>query len=184
MSQLVNAASGIHQRHATTYMRTVRLDKKDPIYAMLKDHGVYMEDDYMRPDSTAVVYFPQYCPENAVTRHDVSSMEHLELWLLYQREWCEHKPSVTISVKEEDWMRVGTWVYDHFDEISGVSFLPMSEHTYQQAPYQDMTKEELDAWVEKHPWPNVEWSSLSKYEKEDQTVAMQTLACVAGVCEL
>lgn len=184
VSQLVNAASGVHQRHAITYMRTVRLDKKDPIYSLLRDRGVYMEDDYMRPESTAVVYFPQYCPENAVTRHEVSSMDHLELWLLYQREWCEHKPSVTISVKEDDWIKVGAWVYEHFDEVSGVSFLPMSEHTYQQAPYQDTTKDELDAWVAKHPWPGVDWSDLSHYETEDQTVAMQTLACTGGVCEL
>lgn len=184
VSQLVNSSSGIHQRHAAQYMRTVRIDKKDPIYTLLKDKGVYMEDDYMRPESTAVIYFPQWAPTNCVTRHDLTAIEHLNIWLIYQREWCEHKPSVTISVRNDEWMEVGAWVWEHFDEVSGISFLPMSEHTYQQAPYQDMTGEELYAWQQAHPWPDLDWSELSNYEKEDMTVAMQTLACVGGVCEL
>lgn len=184
VSQLVNAASGIHHRHAQQYMRTVRIDKKDPIYTLLKDKGVYMEDDVMRPDSTAVIYFPQYAPEGCLDRHSMTALQHLNLWLIYQREWCEHKPSVTISVRSEEWAEVGAWVWKYFDEVSGISFLPMSDHTYQQAPYQDMSLDELKAWERSHPWPEVDWSELSAYEKEDQTVSSQTLACVGGVCEL
>lgn len=184
VSQLVNSASGIHHRHAKQYMRTVRIDKKDPIYSLLKDRGVYIEDDVMRPDSTAVIYFPQYAPKDCLDRNSMSAIEHLNLWLVYQREWCEHKPSVTISVKNDEWAEVGAWVWKYFDEVSGISFLPMSEHTYQQAPYQDMSLEELKAWEEKNPWPDLDWAELSVYEKEDQTVSSQTLACTGGVCEL
>lgn len=184
VSQLCNTASGIHARHNRNYIRTVRIDKKDPLYSFMVDKGFYIEDDAMRPDSTAVVSFPMTAPDNAITRDQVPSIEALELWLLYQREWCEHKPSVTVSVKDEDWLKVGAWVYEHFDEVSGVSFLPHTDHTYQQAPYQDMTSEEMAEWLEKHPQPDVDWSELAAYESTDNTTCVQTLACVAGVCEL
>lgn len=183
VSQLCNTASGIHARHNRTYIRTVRIDKKDPLYQFMKDKGFHVEDEAFRPESTAVVSFPIVAPEDAVTREQVSSLEALELWLLYQREWCEHKPSISVYVKDEDWLTVGAWVYDHFDEISGISFFPNTDHTYEQAPYQDMTSDELAKWLEANPQPSVDWAELSEYEQTDNTVAMQTLACSAGACE-
>lgn len=182
VSQLCNTASGIHARHNHHYIRTVRVDKKDPLYPFMKERGFVTEDDVMRPDSTAVVSFAIEAPESSVTRDQVSALEALDLWLVYQREWCEHKPSVTITVRDEEWPAVGAWVYDHFDEVSGISFLPHTDHTYQQAPYQDMTADEYAAWVEANPVPDVDWTELS--ELEDNTVAMQTLACSSGSCEI
>ncbi len=184
VSQLCNTASGIHARHNRNYIRTVRVDKKDPLYQFMQAKGFVVEDDVMRPASTAVVSFAISSPEHAITRDQVSAIEALELWLLYQREWCEHKPSVTITVREEEWIAVGAWVYEHFDEVSGISFLPHSDHTYQQAPYQDMTAEEFAKWQADHPLPQIDWRELAEFEKTDNTVAMQTLACVAGACEL
>lgn len=184
VSQLCNTASGIHARHNRTYIRTVRVDKKDPIYHFMRAKGFVIEDDVMRPDSTAVVSFAMNAPASAITRDQVSAMDALNLWLLYQREWCEHKPSVTVTVRDDEWLAVGAWVYEHFDEVSGVSFLPHSDHTYQQAPYQDLTPEEFAAWTAAHPEPQIDWSELSEFEKTDNTVAMQTLACVSGACEL
>lgn len=184
VSQLCNTASGIHARHNCNYIRTARVDKKDPLYQFMQSRGFYIEDDAMRPDSTAVVSFPMTAPAEAITRDQVGSIEALELWLLYQREWCEHKPSVTVSVKDEDWLKVGAWVYEHFDEVSGVSFLPHTDHTYQQAPYQDMSAEQMADWLERHPQPTVDWADLAEFEKTDTTTGSQTLACVAGVCEL
>lgn len=184
VSQLCNTASGIHARHNHRYIRTVRVDKKDPLYHFMKDKGFYTEDDVMRPDSTAVVSFAIEAPKSSITRDEVSALEAAELWLTYQREWCEHKPSVTITVKDEEWVEVGAWVYKHFDEVSGISFLPHTDHTYQQAPYQDMTSEEFDQWQMDNPVPEVDWTELSEFEKTDNTVAMQTLACNAGNCEI
>jgi len=184
VSQLCNTASGIHQRHSRWYLRTTRLDKKDPLFEFLKDQGLYIEDDVIRPSDTAVVYFPMESPEGSITREDITAIEHLELWLMYQRSWCEHKPSVTISVKDHEWPEVGAWVYKHFDECSGISFLPYSEHTYQQAPYQELTERDFRAWVQAHPMPVVDWTALSKYESDDQTQGMQTLACQGGSCDL
>lgn len=184
VSQLCDTASGIHARHNSHYIRTVRIDKKDPVYALLKHQGIPIEDDVMRPDSTAVVSFPQVAPQGCVTRNDMTALEQLELWLIYQRNWCEHKPSVTITVKEDEWVSVGAWVYEHFDEVSGISFLPHSDHTYQQAPYQDMTEESLNQWIKDNPSPVIDWSMLPMFEKEDETVSSQTLACVAGHCEI
>jgi ribonucleoside-triphosphate reductase (thioredoxin) len=183
VSQLVDSASGIHARHSPYYIRTVRADKKDPLAVMMKDMGFPVEDDVTKPEHTYVFSFPQKSPDHAVFRKDMSAIEQLELWLTYQRHWCEHKPSVTISVKEEEWPAVGAWVYDHFDEMSGVSFLPFSDHVYRQAPYQDCTKEEYEALLAKMP-KNVNWSDLAKYEKRDSTTGSQELACVAGGCEI
>jgi ribonucleoside-triphosphate reductase (thioredoxin) len=183
VSQLVDSASGIHARHSPYYIRTVRADKKDPLAVMMKDMGFPVEDDVTKPEHTYVFSFPQKSPDHAVFRKDMSAIEQLELWLTYQRWWCEHKPSVTISVKEEEWPAVGAWVYDHFDEMSGVSFLPFSDHVYRQAPYQDCTKEEYEALLAKMP-KNVNWADLAKYEKRDSTTGSQELACVAGGCEI
>lgn len=184
VSQLCNTASGIHARHNKHYVRTVRVDKKDPLYDFMKERGFVTEDDVMRPDSTAVVSFAIDAPESSVTRDQVTALEALELWLLYQREWCEHKPSVTVTVRDEEWLSVGAWVYEHFDEVSGISFLPHTDHTYQQAPYQDMTAEEFAQWQETHPTPAVDWTELSEFEETDNTTGMQTLACTGNSCEI
>ena len=183
VSQLVDSASGIHARHNPYYIRTVRGDNKDPITQFLVSEGIPAEPDVMKPDSTTVFSFPMKSPHGAVTRFDMSAIEQLELWLLYQRHWCEHKPSVTISVKEDEWMEVGSWVYDHFDEVSGISFLPFSEHTYKQAPYQDCTVEEYGEMLEQMP-KKVNWDLLREFEKEDTTSGGRELACTAGVCEV
>jgi ribonucleoside-diphosphate reductase alpha chain len=183
VSQLVDSASGIHARHNPYYIRTVRGDNKDPITQFLVSEGIPAEPDVMKPDSTTVFSFPMQSPIGAVTRYQMSAIEQLELWLIYQRHWCEHKPSVTISVKEDEWMEVGSWVYEHFDEVSGISFLPFSEHTYKQAPYQDCTVEEYGAMLEQMP-KSVNWSMLQEFEKEDTTSGGRELACTAGVCEV
>jgi len=183
VSQLVDAASGIHARHNPFYIRTVRGDKKDPLTKMMTDVGFPVEDDVMNPTNTAVFSFPMKVGSSAVFRTDMTAIEQLELWLTYQKHWCEHKPSVTISVKEEEWMEVGAWVYKHFDWMSGVSFLPFSEHTYQQAPYQDTDKEGYEFLLKQMP-KKVDWSKLSEYEMSDMTVGSQELACVAGACEI
>lgn len=183
VSQLVDSASGIHARHSPYYIRTVRADKKDPLAVMMKDMGFPVEDDITKPQHTYVFSFPQKSPDHAVFRSDMTAIQQLELWLMYQRHWCEHKPSVTVSVKEEEWPEVGAWVYNHFDEMSGVSFLPFSDHVYKQAPYQDCTKEEYEDLIAKMP-KNVNWTDLAKYEKRDSTTGSQELACVAGGCEI
>jgi ribonucleoside-diphosphate reductase alpha chain len=183
VSQLVDSASGIHARHSPYYIRTVRADKKDPLALMMKDMGFPCEDDVTKPQHTYVFSFPQKSPADAIFRKDLTAIEQLELWLAYQRHWCEHKPSVTVSVKEEEWPEVGAWVYNHFDEMSGVSFLPFSDHVYKQAPYQDCTKEEYDALAAKMP-KSVDWTKLATYEKQDATTGSQELACVAGGCEI
>ena len=181
VSQLVDSASGIHARHNDFYIRRIRMDKKDPIYTYLKDKGVPVEDEAYRPDSTAVFSFPMKAPKGALTRDSKSAIEQLELWLIYQRHWCEHKPSVTISVKDEEWVEVGAWVWKYFDEVSGVSFLPHSNHTYVQAPYTDCTEAEYQEAVLLMP-TDIDWNDF--IELEDNTEGAQTLACVSGVCEI
>lgn len=184
VSQLVDAASGIHARHNPYYIRTVRGDKKDPLAIMMKDVGFPCEDDVMKPDHTLVFSFPMKSPDNSVFRTDMTAIEQLKLWKCYQDHWCEHKPSVTISVKEEEWMEVGAWCYENFDYMSGVSFLPFSDHTYRQAPYQDCTENEYQQLLENMP-KNVDWSLLQNYETTDLTLGAQELACsAAGGCEI
>ena len=183
VSQLVDSASGIHARHSPFYIRTVRGDNKDPLTQFMIDQGIPNEPCVMKPDSTVVFSFPVKSPEQAVTRNDMTAVEQLELWLTYQRHWCEHKPSVTISVRDGEWMEVGSFVYKHFDEMSGVSFLPHSDHTYQQAPYQDCTKEEYQEMLAKMP-DSINWEDLNDYENEDNTVSMQTMACSGDSCEI
>ena len=183
VSQLVDSASGIHARHSPYYIRTVRGDSKDPLTQFMIDKGIPNEPCVMKPDSTVVFSFPVKSPEQAVTRNDMTAVEQLELWLTYQRHWCEHKPSVTISVRDTEWMAVGAFVYEHFDEMSGVSFLPHSDHTYQQAPYQDCTKEQYEEMLELMP-SSIDWEELNDYEREDNTVSMQTMACSGDSCEI
>ena len=183
VSQLVDSASGIHARHSPYYIRTVRGDNKDPLTQFMIDRGIPNEPCVMKPDSTVVFSFPVKSPEKSVTRNDMSAVEQLELWLTYQRHWCEHKPSVTITVRDEEWMEVGAFVYEYFDEMSGVSFLPHSDHSYQQAPYQEIDKVEYKELLSKMP-TRIDWSELSDYESEDNTVSMQTMACSGDSCEI
>ena len=183
VSQLVDSASGIHARHSRFYIRTVRGDNKDPLTQFMKDQGIPHEPCVFKGDTTTVFSFPQKSPNKAVTRNDMTAIEQLEMWLAYQRNWCEHKPSVTISVRDSEWLDVGAFVYKHFDEMSGVSFLPHSDHTYQQAPYQDCSENEYKELLKLMP-KRIDWSKLSEYEQEDNTVAMQTMACSGDVCEI
>ena len=184
VSQLVDSASGIHARHNDYYIRTVRADKKDPLAKAMVDAGFPVEEDVMKPEHTYVFSFPMKADSNSVFRTDMTAIEQLELWLTYQKGWCEHKPSVTISVKENEWMEVGAWVYKNWDWMSGVSFLPFSDHTYRQAPYQDCTKQEYEKALKEMP-KDVDWMALlAQYESTDMTEGAQELACVAGGCEI
>jgi ribonucleoside-triphosphate reductase len=183
VSQLVDSASGIHARHSAYYIRTVRGDNKDPLTQFMIDQGIPNEPDVMKPDSTTVFSFPQKSPVGAITRNDMTAIEQLQLWLVYQRHWCEHKPSVTVTVRDHEWMEVGAWVYKHFDEVSGVSFLPHSDHSYQQAPYQEVSEREyLDALALMPE--RINWADLSNYEKEDTSKGTSTFACAGGSCEI
>ena len=183
VSQLVDSSSGIHARHSAYYIRTVRGDNKDPLTQFMKDQGIPNEPDVMKPDATTVFSFPMKAPNDAVVTADMTAIEQLEMWLAYQRSWCEHKPSVTINVKGDEWFEVGAFVYKHFDEMSGVSFLPFNEHTYQQAPYQDCDKETYLRTLGQMP-NKIDWSLLSDYENEDNTAGSQTMACSGDVCEM
>lgn len=183
VSQLVDSASGIHARHSEYYIRTVRGDNKDPLTQFMKDAGIPNEPCVMKPGTTTVFSFPQKSPNGAITRNDMTAIEQLELWLTYQRHWCEHKPSVTVTVRDDEWIEVGAWVFKHFDEVSGISFLPHSDHSYKQAPYQECTKEEYEAMLDKMP-KVIDWSDLRFYETEDGTSGSQTMACSSGACEI
>lgn len=182
VSQLVDSASGIHPRYARYYIRSVRQDNKDPITQFLKDQGVPYEPCVMKPDSTTVFYFPKSAPESATLRDDRSAIDQLELWKVYQEYWCEHKPSITVYVREHEWMEVGAWVWKHFDTVSGVSFLPHSNHTYQQAPYQEIDEATYRQMVK--DMPVIDWSKLAGYETEDFMEGVKTFACTGGVCEI
>ena len=174
----------MHPWHSQYYVRTVRGDKKDPLSTFLKEVGIPVEDDFMKPTDTHVFSFPVKAPKGSILRNDLTAIEHLNTWLVYQRAWCEHKPSITVSVKEDEWMEVGAWVYKHFDEVSGISFLPHSDHSYKQAPYQEVTETEYLELLAKMP-SNIRWEDLSFYETEDGTSGTQTLACTSdGNCEI
>jgi len=183
VSQLVDSSSGIHPRHSPYYIRTVRGDNKDPLTQFMKDQGIPSEPDVMKPDSTTVFSFPVKSPRKAIVTSDLSAISQLETWLMYQRHWCEHKPSITCNVRKDEWFEVGAFVYKHFDEMSGVSFLPYNEHTYQQAPYQEVGKTDYSMLLSVMP-DKIDWAGLSEYEKDDNTVAMQSMACSGDVCEI
>jgi ribonucleoside-triphosphate reductase len=183
VSQLVDSSSGIHARHSPFYIRTVRGDNKDPLTQFMIDQGIPNEPDAFKPDQTTVFSFPQKAPLGATCTADMTAIEQLEMWLMYQRNWCEHKPSVTINVKSEEWLEGGALVYKHFDEMSGVSFLPFNEHTYQQAPYQDCEEATYQEMLDKMP-KRIDWAKLSEYESEDNTSGSQTLACSGDSCEI
>ena len=183
VSQLVNSASGVHARHNEHYIRTVRGDNKDPLTQLMISVGVPYETDHLQPDTTTVFSFPMKSPDKAICRNDLSAIQQLELWKTYAEHWCEHKPSVTISVKEKEWVNVGAWCWNNFSYLSGVSFLPHTDHTYKQAPYQDIDEADYTSLLAKMP-KNIDWTKLSAIEKEDTTTGTQELACTAGVCEL
>jgi ribonucleoside-diphosphate reductase alpha chain len=183
VSQLVDASSGLHPRHSPYYVRTVRGDKKDPLTQFLIDRGVPCENDIMAPQSTVVFSFPIKSPDGAICRKDLTAVDQLEMYKKLQNEYCEHKPSITINVKEYEWLEVGAWVYKNIDEVIGVSFLPDTEHSYRQAPYQDCTQEEYNKLNATMP-QTIDWNELKEYEKEDNTVGSQEYACSAGFCEI
>lgn len=182
-SQLVNSASGMHTWYAEYYLRSARADNKDPVTRMMKDMRFPHEPDVMDPEHSTVFSFPIKAPEGALTRNDLSAVEHLDIWLQYQTFWTEHKPSITVSIREEEWMDVAAWVYKHFDDLSGVAFLPHSDHTYKQAPYQEIDEYDYHAALQNMP-TNIDWRDLKFYENDDHTSGAQTLACSAGVCEI
>ncbi len=181
VSQLVDSASGIHPRQFPYYLRTVRNDKKDPLSKFLRDSGVYVEDDVTNA-SNDVFYFPQKSPEGAITTNDVSAIKQLEHYLSFREHWCEHNPSITIYVREHEWLDVGAWVYRNFNALGGVSFLPLTDHVYQQAPYQEISEKEFEEWTAKTPV--LDWTRLRDYETENTTTIKHDLACSAGFCEL
>lgn len=183
VSQLTDSASGIHARYEPYYVRTVRGDKKDPLAMLMRDHGFPVEDDVMKPDATDVFAFPMKAPKGSVFRNDRTAIQQLEHWLTFQRHWCEHKPSVTVYVRDGEWQEVGAWVYKHFDEMSGVSFLPHSNHTYRQAPYQEIDEAEYNKLLAAMP-KEIPWEKLAEYENTDQTIGSQELACSGNSCEL
>lgn len=183
VSELVNTSSGIHPRYSKYYIRTVRCDKKDPLSTFLKDQGVSCEDDVTKPNMTYVFSFPVESPNRSIFRDDRNAIQQLETWKIYADHWTEHKPSITVYVKDEEWLEVGAWVYKNFDSISGVSFLPYTDHIYRQAPYQEIDKKEYKKLVKEFP-KNLDWSKLLEYEKEDHTTGTQELACSAGSCDL
>jgi len=183
VSQLVDSASGIHARHSEYYIRTVRGDNKDPLTEFMKAQGIPNEPDVMKPLNTTVFSFPTKSPKGCVTRNEMTALEQLQMWMVYQRHWCEHKPSITVTVRDHEWMEVGAWVYKNFDEVSGVSFLPHSDHTYQQAPYQECSDREYEDLLSMMP-VSIDWTKLADYEKEDGTKSSQTFACTGDVCEI
>ena len=183
VSQLTGVSSGIHPWYSPYYLRSVRGDNKDPLTIFLKDFGVPNEPDVMKPNDTTVFYFPIKAPKGAVVTKDLSAIDHLEMWKTYREHWTEHNPSVTVNIHEDEWLRVGSWVFDNFDNVGGISFLPAAEHTYKQAPYQEITKEEYEEWLKKMP-KDIPWASLPLYELEDNTSGSQELSCVAGACEV
>lgn len=183
VSQLVSCSSGIHPAYSEYYIRTVRADLKDPLTAFLRDAGIPQEPDVTKPDSIAVFSFPQKAPKNAVTREEIAAIQQLEIYLMYLKYWCEHNPSITVYIREDEWLKVGAWVYAHFDEIGGISFLPYSDHVYKQAPYQPCSQEAYEEALKDMP-SAIDWSLLSYYEKDDSTTGTQELACVGGSCEI
>jgi len=183
VSQLVDAASGIHPRHSKYYIRRVRADKKDPLTQFMSEAGIPVEDVIGSANTTAVFSFPIKAPEGCITRHDMTAIEHLEIWKLYAEHWCEHKPSITVSLKEDEWVKVSDFVFDNINIISGISFLPMDDHIYDQPPYEDCSKKEYQKLLKQMP-KSIDWKKLGEYELEDNTRGSQTLNCTGDFCEI
>lgn len=183
VSQLTDSASGMHKRYRRFYIRTVRGDNKDPITQFMKDIGIPNEPDVTKPDTTTVFSFYIKSPDEALTQEDSTAIEDLNTWLAYKKFWTEHNPSVTISVREHEWIEVVNWIKQNWEWVGGISFLPYSDHTYRQAPYQEITEAEYYLGVADMP-TNIDWSLLSAYELEDTTTGTQTLSCTSGSCEV
>jgi ribonucleoside-diphosphate reductase alpha chain len=183
VSQLTASSSGMHPWYNDYYIRSVRADNKDPMTEFMKDVGIPSEPDVAAPDTTTVFYFPQKAPEGALTRNDLTAVEHLEIWKVYKQHWTEHNPSVTINVREHEWIDVANWVYNNWDDVGGISFLPYSDHVYKQAPYQDCDQTDYKRLMLDMP-EDIDWSLLSAYEQEDTTTGTQALSCTAGNCEV
>jgi ribonucleoside-diphosphate reductase alpha chain len=183
VSQLVNAASGIHPRYAHYYIRRIRADKKDPVSKLMRDAGVPVEDDITSPQQTDVFSFPMEAPDTAILRDDMTALDQLKLTMIYQKHWCEHKPSITIYVREPEWMEVGAYVYKNFDDMCGIAFLPYDSGSYRQAPYEEIDRENYEKALVAMPI-NIDWSLITKYETEDQTTNSKELACSSGHCEI
>lgn len=180
VSELVDAAPGVHTRFYKHYIRTIRSNNVEAFTQFLKDQGVPWEADVMKPNDRVVFSFPQKAPNNAITSRDITAIQHLEYWMRSHKEWCEHNPSVTVKVGEDEWLEVASYVYTHFDDVAGISFLPKDDSVYQQAPYQEITEEQYNTWVEN--FPKINWDDLPKYERGDQTKSAAEFACVSGDC--
>jgi ribonucleoside-diphosphate reductase alpha chain len=183
VSQLVDCSSGIHARFAPMFIRRVRCDRKDPMANLMTAAGFPVENDVFKPDHQVVFSFPMKVPASAITADNMTAIEQLELWHVYQSHWCEHKPSMTVYVREHEWMEVGAWVYRHFDEISGIAFLPYSGHVYKQAPYEECSQAEYDEMMKKMP-KTVDWGQLCKFESDDTSINHKEYGCVGDKCEL
>lgn len=183
VSQLTGSSSGMHPWHNDYYIRSVRADNKDPLTNFMKDVGIPSEPDVTKPDNTTVFFFPQKAPDGAVTRKQLGAIEHLNIWKVYKQHWTEHNPSVTISVREDEWIAVADWVYGNWDDVGGISFLPYSDHSYKQAPYEDCDQTTYNQFFHDMP-SHIDWTMLSAYETEDTTTGSQTLSCVAGNCDV
>ena len=179
VSQLVDSASGIHGRFADHYIRRVRADSRDPLCGVLEAAGVPVETD-ITSATTKIFSFVKKAPEGAVMASEQTGLEQLELWTMYQEHWCEHKPSITVYYRDSEYLAIGNWLYNNFDDVSGVSFLPYSDHTYEQAPYEAITKEQYNELVKAMP-EAVDWNIN---EATDVTEGSQELACVGGACEI
>lgn len=182
VSQLCDTSSGIHPRFSKYYIRAVRADMKDPLAHFMIDKGFPYEEDFYSK-SNYVFYFPIKSPDASVTADEMGALDQLNLWEIYQDHWCEHKPSMTCYYSDDEFLAVGDWVWNHFDKISGISFLPRVEHTYKQAPYEAVSQEKYQEFCKKMP-QGVDWTELENYEKTDRTEGVQTLACSSGQCEL
>jgi ribonucleoside-triphosphate reductase len=183
VSQLTESSSGMHPWYGEYYFRTIRADNKDPMTQFMIEIGIPHEPDVMAPESTTIFTFPQAAPKNALTRNDLTAVEHLEIWKAYKTSWTEHNPSITINVKDDEWIEVASWVYDNWEYVGGISFLPYDSGNYKQAPYQDVSETDYKQWAAEMP-KAIDWSWLSDYETEDMTVGSQSLACVANSCEV
>jgi ribonucleoside-triphosphate reductase (thioredoxin) len=185
VSQLVDSSSGIHTRHSEYYIRTVRADNMDPMTEFMKAKGFPNEPLEDAPDKTTVFSFPTRAPDKCLTRDSLDAVAQLELWKVYQVSWCEHSVSCTITVREHEWLAVAAWVYNNWSIVSGLSFLPHSDHVYRQAPYQEITLMEYAHAAQKMP-KGVDWSELALFEQEDHTKSSQMFACGGdnGSCEI
>lgn len=180
VAELVDTSSGIHPRYAEFYIRSVRNDAKDPIAQLMREQGVPVEADVMNPSNILVFSFPKRAPKTSVMRNDITAIDQLNHYRMVRDEWCEHNPSITVYVKPDEWLEVGSWVYKNWDDVGGISFLPHSDHNYKQAPFSEISSEEYHALEE--AFPEIDFSKIADYEKEDATTATHELACSANGC--